>query len=273
VGSKAALIGAALLVAACVPTEPDRTDGRGAIYLTVQGSPSAKGEPIVTNDGWTIRLSRTVILARADIRSTRDSYGFGGGGSAIVDLHDTFIIRVRALEAGGYLVRGRLDWYVYGDVETSSSVTPEMAASFRERDASGPGANIRVIGTAESATGKRISFDWTLASVTFVESQNDDGQSTTVTVAGRERTDAAAEYDPAVLFRTSLMPSFQTVFDPVASADVNRDGWVTNGELDQAPVSSVYDPGLISPYNAKGTTSDNGSLGDILNELGSHGWR
>lgn len=291
---RGATFGAVLaLVAACVPTEPEKFP-RGGVAVRFAPSEATAGAPFTSSDGWTVTLEKTALHARASVLQQaigREDYGYGGTGSLphIFDPRYACELRLSGLAPGPAMVAVELvamdpRWQYNSAEESVCAVDPVTLKRFKTfaddaRLTSPPdmlepdhyvvtyGPNVYVKGSAVK-DGRVVSFDLAL-SASSVSTRStvgeldengvwhpldpDDGSS--VNIVANQGTPARFEVHFESLFAGGI--------EPLAAADADGDGEVTAEEL--YAVALACDSTNAS---SSSSSSSSGSFGDDDDDFG-----
>jgi len=95
-----------IALACCVPAS-EKAPPAGAAGFDTAPSPATRGEPYVTNDGWTVTIDKLIL--QVTVAAQPSSRGYGETEPYIFDARSPQRIFVRALPTGPALLR--IDWY------------------------------------------------------------------------------------------------------------------------------------------------------------------
>ena len=271
IGALAAL--AAL--AACVPAS-EAAPPAGAYGFAIEPSPGARGEPIATTDGWTLRVEKLALqvsvtaMSMATDRSSRNT--FGSPENVRFDASKSASVFSRAIAAGPatgtitlqgeYLDQG--DHSRSRDDQTEElGLPPEVSARFHapadisENDNGGSvsysGPSMLLVLRAERS-GRVVSLDLSFALYSGYDQQGQGPRD----VVANELVSVPLTVRPEVLFEDE--DSHQLRFDDFAAADANGDGLLSAHELETAGCNSCvplgmagYVPKLSEQIRSRGT--------------------
>jgi hypothetical protein len=267
------------LVAACVPTEPER-DPRGGISVTFLPSEATAGVPFQTNDGWTVTIEKTALRAQASAASQAlGGYGGGAGRPHVIDPRYQCELRATGLAPGPAAVYVMLQTFdpKWGEEVDDTDVcavdpvtvrrfktyaddivvTPEVLAGTDYQYEPAPSFYVKAKAVKD---GRVLSFDWALAIATTAPdlgSWDDNGMwrpsgsllDDVVTVLPNQGVPAR--------FEVHFESFFAGGIDPLAAADTNGDGVVTPDELRQVKLTCrTYVDYSSSSSSSSGYTDD-----------------
>jgi hypothetical protein len=246
------------VLAACVPTDPDKEQLlRGGLAVTFAPSEATAGAPFQTRDGWTVKIETTAIrvVGSAQAVTTADSYygGYGYGEPHVIDPRYVCEVRVTGMAAGDVTVDMGLqsDQFEYlrafkeGELcgisdatarrfqtradDMKPPTTPQPEGYIDYQNSLAP--SVYVKGHAEK-NGRRVAFDLALAATGngSIRSQyDDDGE---LQSYDRERlVRVVPNQGTPVRFEVHFESMFARGIDELAAADSNRDGNITGAEL------------------------------------------
>lgn len=249
----------ALATTTCVPATDPR-DPKGAAGVTTAPSPATRGEPFVTDDGWTVRIGalylRALVTAES-LKTTADTNaeGYASLTEYMFDARTPEEMWTPAIFEGPARVGLQL---------TPGYVLPEQTASFpddgtevagvpddvRRRfyraeealspfgDASSVAPALVFVATGEK-DGARVVVD------IAVSSSSDTGRPTAVDVVRDELRTVPFALSAEELF--AFTGDGQKRFQPIADADRDHDGRVTAAELSAVTACSLVDGGAPKP--------------------------
>ncbi|MDB4938466.1 MAG: hypothetical protein JWP87_5438 [Labilithrix sp.] len=229
-------------LSSCVPASEELPPA-GAFGFVTDPSPAARGEPIVTSDGWTIRIETLalnvgVMATPSDMSSGRY---YGSSEAFRIDASQSVQVFTRSLPLGP--ASGSISLtnnYLYeGSSRRSNSnaevvgLSPEVNARFEVRaDAStyppstyspGNGPSVLLIARAERA-GRVLQIDLSLDVYASTSGPSASGD-----VLANTLTAAPVHVVAEALFTDVL--SRVLLFDDLAAADLDHDGRLTGQEL------------------------------------------
>lgn len=228
--------------AACVPaTESQKPAGAGGFHT--EPTPASKGQAFVTDDGWTVTVDALVLRGwvSASPVDTNGRYG-GGSDNYLWNARDVVDLYAPALSIGKWSVHMQLQGAYVGDQFSEDEpvdlgVDPRIALRFKERVQfehnpyggydQGP---FGVLVAHGSKDGRVTKLDITLA-----EGYGSGGNQeafNVVDVTENALSSTALPIDAAKMF----FDKGKLVFQPVADADADQDGDVTEAELDKVRV-------------------------------------
>jgi hypothetical protein len=251
------------LIAACVPTEPER-DPRGGISVTFLPSEATAGVPFQTNDGWTVTIEKTALRAQASAASQAlGGYGGGAGRPHVFDPRYECELRATGLAPGPTAVYIMLQTYdPHWDDEVDDSdvcavdpltlrrfrsyadnvvVTPEVLDGTDYQYASTPSFYVKARAEKD---GRVLSFDWALAistSAPDLGSWDENGMWKPSGSLFDNVVNVLPNQGVPARFEVHFESFFGGGVEPLAAADANGDGAVTPDELREVKLTcSTY---------------------------------
>lgn len=233
--------------ASCVPASaPSQA---GAIGFRTEPSPATRGEPFVTDDGWTVTVATLALhmsLAANEVDTGREpgfeEYRFLASESAELFVRDVAVGPADVLLHFAWAYIGESTNAVHDDDTSNVAVPPEVLARFRRSaqvrheigGLGGWGPALVLVVRAEKAE-RVIAIDVTVGNLM---------SSGEWSAAGNVRSDALAatliRVKAEALFIAESAPG-RLVFDEFAAADRNGDGNVDAVELQETPICSALE--------------------------------
>lgn len=263
-----ATTGLSLLIAGCVPAIED-PDPAGAAGFVTEPSAATRGEPFITDDGWTLRIEALVLSGSATASPVDDS-------DREMSSYDTDYVRWNArqrveLYARGLLVgRWRLDVSLYpyysDDGIIDVDVDPALARRLPAIESGGSdpidlsAIPLAVLIVRAEKDGRVVDLDTTLA---LGDATVDQGS--VLDVKANALVVAPLLVEAERLFQTSRQ---RLEFEPIAAADADADGTITRDEL-QATPAPIEEAPLDSQVRGGDDSAPLGivprTLADLLN--------
>ena len=266
--TRAGALGALLVLLGCVPAAEELAP-RGAAGAALTPSAAARGEPFVTDDGWTVRFETLALVGIVGVRCERE---FGGRSEVVLWNGARLAHRfVRALDVGACQVDVRFTRFVYDprvveeqNVRARIGATDDGLAAETVRRllappddevsrpstsrgfVSGPAMIVRFRGERD---GRSVVADVALSVPPSTSSTAPPipgvppplGQAGRVVVSANDVVYADIDVVPEQLFRDPATGAH--AFGEIADADVDGDGFATPSELAAAPAAFPNSPG------------------------------
>jgi hypothetical protein len=255
------LLASLALLLGCVPPADDVVPA-GAAGIRFEPSAAARGEPLVTADGWTVRFEKLALLGTVEVRCDRDASG-GFEPLAIHDAARPFERFVVAVKAGPCEVGFRFAHLLlhpdpavalaesYDYVAASAALDPATVLRFKQPADDDALTSEETLGGARTETGERFRSGPALVvgmrgdkdgAVIAVElalalfpTFSPEGATTAgVVVRADAVTFATLDAEPARLLAPAPAAADGRTFGPIAAADADGDGRVTAAELGSA---------------------------------------
>lgn len=248
------------LLAACVPTEPEK-DPRGGVAVTFAPSEATAGAPFQSPDGWTVTIEKTAIrpMPVATPASVPEFYGGGTSYARIVDPRYECEVRVTQMSPGPVSVSVQFQpvdprWNPEEEVEAcavdeatarrfrtfadDTPVTPDLFTNDPEQYqyVASYAPTVYVKGAAVK-DGRVLAFDLALAVTTVstayskAGAYDEDGNYQPQPPAPDTVVNVVANQGTPVRFEVHYESMFAGGIDPLAAADADHDGRVTAAEL------------------------------------------
>ena len=267
------------LIAACVPTEPEK-DPRGGISVTFLPSEATAGAPFQTNDGWTVTIEKTAMRAQASAASqSLGGYGGGSGQPHVIDPRYECELRATGMAPGPaavYVMLQTFDPKWGQEIEDTDVcavdpltlrrfktyaddvvVTPELLDGTDYQYANTPSFYVKGKAVKD---GRTLSFDWALGISTSPPDLGMWDENGTWKPSG-SLLDNVVNVMPNKGVPARFEVHFESFFaggiDPLAAADTNGDGVVTPDELRQVKLTcDTYTDYSSSSSSSGGYTDD-----------------